>query len=78
MSNKKRAYVYVDTDKYAKFKKILDALGLTMTDFFDKTMDDFIETMEIAIKNNDKDVFIDAISIKLDKISSELSEELKK
>lgn len=76
-NNKKRAYIYVDIDKYARFKKMLDIMGLTMTGFFDKTMDDVINSMEDIILKQDKDAFLEMINLNLDTMKEEI-EELKK
>lgn len=75
---KKRAYIYVEEEKYKRFKKLLDVMGVTMTDFFDQTMTDFITSMEEVIMNQDKDAFLKMMSINLDSMQKELQEELKK
>ena len=75
---KKRAYIYVEEEKYKSFKKLLDVMGVTMTDFFDQTMTDFITSMEEVIMNQDKDAFLKMMSINLDSMQKELQEELKK
>ena len=75
---KKRAYIYVDVDKYEKFKSILDAMGVTMTDFFDQTMTDFIDSMEKVILNQDKEGFLKMMSKNLDSIQEQVKKELEK
>ena len=75
-NNKKRAYIYVDIDKYAKFKKLLDIMGITMTAFFDQTMDEFINNMEDVLINQDKDAFLKMMSINLEEIQNELRKEI--
>lgn len=75
---KKRAYVYVDVEKYERFKNILETMGVTMTDFFDQTMTDFIASMEEVILNEDKDGFMKMMSKNLDTIQEQLAKELKK
>lgn len=71
---KKRAYIYVEEEKYARFKRLLDIMGITMTAFFDETMDEFINKMEDVILNQDKDAFLKMMSINLDEIKNELKE----
>ncbi len=78
MANKKRAYIYVDVEKYARFKKLLDIMGITMTSFFDETMDEFINKMEDVILKQDKDAFLKMMSINLDQIQNELNMEIQK
>lgn len=75
-NNKKRAYIYVDIEKYAKFKKLLDIMGITMTAFFDQTMDEFINNMEDVLINQDKDAFLKMMSINLEEIQNELKKEM--
>lgn len=77
-NNKKRAYIYVDVDKYARFKKLLDIMGITMTGFFDQTMDDFINSMEDVILNQDKEGFLKMMNLNIDSLKKDLDEELKK
>jgi len=71
---KKRAYIYVDVEKYARFKKLLDIMGITMTDFFDQTMDEFIQSMEEVILNQDKEGFLQMMNLKLDSIGKEIKD----
>lgn len=71
---KKRAYIYVEEEKYARFKRLLDIMGITMTAFFDETMDEFINKMEDVILRQDKDAFLKMMSINLDEIKNELKE----
>lgn len=71
---KKRAYIYVEEEKYAKFKKLLDIMGVTMTAFFDETMDEFINKMEDMILNQDKDAFLKMMSIDLEAMQNEIKD----
>lgn len=75
---KKRVNLYVDADKYNRFKKLLDIMGITVTDFMSQTMDDFINTMEQAVLNQDKDAFLEIMSRNIDSIQEQMEEELKK
>ena len=76
MAKKKRAYIYVDVEKYARFKKLLDIMGITMTGFFDETMDEFLSKMEDVILNQDKDAFLKMMSINLEEIQKDLRKEI--
>ncbi|HLR33701.1 MAG TPA: hypothetical protein VK071_00025 [Tissierellales bacterium] len=76
MAKKKRAYIYVDEEKYARFKKLLDIMGITMTGFFDETMDEFLSKMEDVILNQDKDAFLKMMSINLEEIQKDLRKEI--
>ena len=78
MASKKRAYIYVDAEKYARFKKMLDIMGITMTAFVDQTMDEFLNNMEDAILNQDRELFLKMMTKNADFIQKELEEELKK
>lgn len=73
-NNKKRAYIYVDIDKYARFKKMLDIMGITMTGFFDQIMDDYIDSMEDIILKQDKDAFLKMMNLNLDNMKKEIQE----
>ena len=75
MAKKKRAYIYVEEEKYARFKRLLDIMGITMTAFFDETMDEFINKMEDVILNQDEDAFLKMMSINLEEIQSEIRKE---
>ena len=76
MAKKKRAYIYFDEEKYARFKKLLDIMGITMTGFFDETMDEFLSKMEDVILNQDKDAFLKMMSINLEEIQKDLRKEI--
>lgn len=76
MANKKRAYIYVDIDKYARFKRLLNIMGITMTSFFDQTMDEFINNMEDVLLKQDKDAFLKMMSINLEEIQNEIKKEI--
>ena len=76
MAKKKRAYIYVDEEKYDRFKKLLDIMGITMTGFFDETMDEFLIKMEDVILNQDKDAFLKMMSINLEEIQKDLRKEI--
>jgi len=71
---KKRAYIYVDVDRYARFKKLLDIMGITMTDFFDQTMSQFINSMEEVILNQDKEGFMKMMNLNLEQLQKEVDE----
>ncbi|MER2000855.1 MAG: hypothetical protein ABS882_13870 [Lysinibacillus sp.] len=71
---KKRAYIYVDVDKYARFKKLLDIMGITMTDFFDQTMSEFIDSMEEVILNQDKEGFLKMMNLNLEQLQKEMKD----
>ena len=76
--NKKRVNIYVEVEKYDRFKRLLDAMGETVTDFFDDAMTNFIEQMEVIVKNQDKDAFLQMMSRNLEAIQKQVEEELKK
>ena len=80
MSNNKKVpkKIYVDEVKYEKLKNLLEIMNITITDFFDDTMNTFIDSLEHAITSNDKDLFLQMMSKNLDVIQEQLSEELKK
>lgn len=75
---KKRLNIYVEIEKYDRFKRILDAMGITVTDFMDQTMTDFIDNMEEAVMNKDKDVFLNMMARNIDAIQEQVANELKK
>lgn len=75
---KKRAYVYVDVEKYAKFKRLLDLMGITMTDFFDQTMTDFIDKMEEVILNQDTEGFLKMITRNVEDLQEQVKKEFDK
>lgn len=75
---KKRINLYVDAEKYNRFKRLLDIMGITVTDFISQSMDDFINTMEQAVLNQDKDAFLDVMARNIDLIQEQMEEELKK
>lgn len=77
-ADKKRANIYVDTDKYDRLKRVLDIMGITVTDFFDQSMTDFLDNMENVILNQDKEAFLQMIAKNIDSIQEQVAEELKK
>lgn len=76
--NKKRVNIYVDVEKYDRFKRLLEAMGITITDFFDESMTDFINSMEVIVENQDKEAFLQMMSKNLEEIQKQVEEELKK
>lgn len=77
-NTRKRLNCYVDADKYERLKRILDIMGITVTDFINDAMDNFIDGMEQAVLNQDKDVFLQLMTKNLDSIQKQIEEELKK
>lgn len=75
---RKRLNTFVDVETYERLKKILDVMGMTVTDFINQSMIDFIEQMEDVILNQDKDAFLKMMSRNLDSMQEELAKELKK
>lgn len=75
---KKRAYVYVDIEKYARFKRLLDVTGITMTDFFDQTMTEFIDKMEEVVLNQDTEGFLKMITRNVEDLQEQVKKELDK
>ncbi|MEG1142852.1 MAG: hypothetical protein RSE41_10510, partial [Clostridia bacterium] len=63
---------------YDKFKRLLEAMGITITDFFDDSMNEFIKSMETIVENEDKEAFLQMIAKNLDSLQNRVSEELKK
>lgn len=81
MSNDKKKVpkkIYVDSDKYERFKTVLDIMNISITDYFDQMISDFLDGLEDAVLNNDKDAFLDIISKNLETIQMEVEEALKK
>lgn len=75
---KKRLNCYVDLDTYNRFKRILDIMGITVTDYINQSMIEFIDNMEKVILNQDKEAFIQMIAKNIDEIQDQIAEELKK
>lgn len=76
--DRKRANIYVDTDKYDRLKRVLDIMGITVTDFFDQAMTDFLDNMEQVVLNQDKEAFLQMIAKNIDSLQEQVAEELKK
>lgn len=74
----KRLNCHVDLENYDRFKRILDVMGITVTDFINETMVDFIDKMEQVILSNDKEAFLQMIAKNIDSIQDQVAEELKK
>lgn len=76
--SKKRVNIYVEVEKYDRFKKLLDIMGITVTDFFDESMTNFLDQMEAIVQNQDKDAFLKMMSRNIDDLQRQVEEELKK
>lgn len=76
--NRKRVNIYVDVEKYDRFKRLLGIMGVTVTDFLDGAMTDFIDSMEHIIETQDKDAFLEMITKNIDSIQKQVEEEIKK
>ena len=77
-NTRKRLNCYVDADKYERLKRILDIMGITVTDYINESMDNFINGMEQAVLNQDKDAFLQLMTKNLDVIQKQVEEEIKK
>lgn len=75
---RKRLNTYVDVATYERLKRILDVMGMTVTDFINQAMVDFIDQMEAIIENQDKEAFLQMMAKNLDAIQKQVEEELKK
>lgn len=81
MSNDKKKVpkkIYVDQDKYERLKIVLDIMNISITDFFDEAMTNFIDSLENAVVNQDKEMFLQMMQKNLDVIQKQVEEELKK
>ncbi|MGN1372145.1 MAG: hypothetical protein ACI4XM_07730 [Candidatus Coprovivens sp.] len=76
--NRKRVNIFVDVEKFDRFKRLLETMGITITEFFDGAMTDFINQMETIIENQDKEAFLKMMAKNLDEIQKQVEEELKK
>ena len=76
--DKKRLNTFVDLATYERLKRILDAMGMTVTDFINQAMIDFIEQMETIIENQDKEAFLQLMTKNIDNLQRQVEEELKK
>lgn len=70
--------IYVDQEKYERLKTILDIMNMSITDFFDDAMTNYIESLENAVINQDKELFLQMMQKNLEVIQNQLEEELKK
>lgn len=75
---RRRLNTFVDVATYERLKRILDAMGLTVTDFINQAMVDFVEQMEDIIEKNDKEAFLQIMTKNIDVLQKQVAEELKK
>lgn len=75
---RKRINIVVDIEKYDRFKRLLAVMGITVTDFFDEAMTEFIDNMEQIVENQDKEAFFQMMQKNIDEIQRQVAEELKK
>lgn len=75
---RKRLNTFVDVATYERLKKILDAMGLTVTDFINQAMVDFVEQMEEIIEKNDREAFLQIMTKNIDVLQKQVAEEIKK
>lgn len=75
---RKRLNTFVDIATYERLKRILDAMGMTVTDFINQAMIDFIEQMEMIVENQDKEAFLKMMTKNIDSLQKQVEEELKK
>ena len=75
---RRRLNTFVDVATYERLKRILDAMGLTVTDFINQAMVDFVEQMEDIIEKNDKEAFLQIMTKNIDTLQRQVAEELKK
>lgn len=75
---RKRINIVVDVETYDRFKRLLEVMGITITDFFHESMSEFINSMEAIVENEDKEAFLKMISKNIDSLQKQVAEELKK
>ncbi|MGL5328130.1 MAG: hypothetical protein ACRDD7_02595 [Peptostreptococcaceae bacterium] len=75
---RKRINTFVDVATYERLKRILDAMGMTVTDFINQAMIDFVENMESIIENQDREAFLQMVTKNIDSIQKQVEHELKK
>lgn len=75
---RKRINIFVDVETYDKFKRLLETMGITITDYFDDSMKDFIRSMEAIVETQDKEAFLKMMSKNLDSIQEQVKKELEK
>ena len=75
---RRRLNTFVDVATYERLKRILDAMGLTVTDFINQAMVDFVEQMEDIIEKNDREAFLQMMTKNIDALQKQVAEELKK
>lgn len=75
---RKRLNTFVDVATYDRLKRILDAMGLTVTDFINQAMVDFVEQMEEIIEKNDREAFLQMMTKNIDILQKQVEAELKK
>lgn len=75
---RRRLNTFVDVATYERLKRILDAMGLTVTDFINQAMVDFVEQMEDIIEKNDREAFLQIMTKNIDLLQKQVEEELKK
>lgn len=81
MSNDKKKVpkkIYVDEEKYERLKIILKIMDISITDFFDDAITNFIDSLESAVVNQDKEMFLQMMQKNLDVIQKQVEEQLKK
>lgn len=71
---RKRINIVVDIETYDKFKRLLTSIDITITDYFDNSMREFIKSMETIVENDDKNALLQVISknLNFDKVLQEL------
>lgn len=75
---RKRLNTFVDLETYERLKKVLDIMGLTVTDFINQAMKDFLENMEEVVLNQDNDAFLKMMAMNIDSLQQKVKEELEK
>lgn len=81
MSNDKKKVakkIYVDEVKYERLKVVLDIMNVSITDFFDDAMTTFLDSIETAVINQDKEIFLKMMSKNLDAIQNQIADEFNK
>lgn len=75
---RKRLNSFVDLETYERLKKVLDIMGLTVTDFINQAMKDFLDNMEEVVTSQDKDAFMKMMAMNIDSLQQQVKEELER
>lgn len=74
IKDKKKISVFIYEEKYKKLRMTLRAMDLSVTEFMDCMITEFLESTEVVVQSKDQNVFIEKMKDNISGLQLEINE----